>query len=392
MLKANPAPEARIWNKTFFLILFVSFLMFLSMYMLLPTLPLYAQTIGGNETVAGTIVGIFTLSAVLVRPWFGNLLDRKGRKVILIIGIGIFLVSVLAYNLAFSIITLLALRVVHGIGWGASTTATGTMASDVIPAARRAEGMGYYGIAATIAMSLGPALGLYLVEYSNYTILFTGAAIIAAVGMAGSIFINYETPRKNQADAKASHVKGVILEKTAIPPAVVLFFITLTYGGIISFLPSYSDYRGVKNIGIFFTVYALVLLFSRPIIGKLADRYGARKFLVPGILLIATALLLLANASSLPIFLLVAVVYGLGFGTVQPILNALVISFSPPERRGAANATFAVAMDLGIGLGAVTLGFLAQQMGYVYMYASSVIFALLALVMYYALLHKKLPH
>ena len=392
MLKANPVPEGRIWNKTFFLILVVSFLMFLSMYMLLPTLPLYAQTIGGNETLAGTIVGVFTLSAVLVRPWFGNLLDRRGRKVILIIGAGIFLVSALAYNLAFSIITLLALRVVHGIGWGASTTATATMASDVIPAVRRAEGMGYYGIAATLAMSLGPALGLYLVKYSSYSVLFTGAAILAALGLVCSLFINYEIPRKNREEARIKHVKGVIFEKTAIPPALVLFFITLTYGGIVTFLPSYADYRGVENIGLFYTVYALVLLLSRPIIGKLADRYGVPKFLVPGILLIALALLLLVKASSLPMFLLVGVVYGLGFGTVQPILNALVISLSPPERRGAANATFAVAMDLGIGVGAVALGFLTQKMGFEFMYGSSAGFALLALVMYYALLRKKLTH
>ncbi|MHB8072734.1 MFS transporter [Desulfosporosinus fructosivorans] len=391
MLNANPEPEGQIWNKTFFLIMLVSFLMFLSMYMLLPTLPLYAQTLGGNETVAGTIVAVFTLSAVLVRPWFGNLLDRKGRKLILIIGVGIFFVSALAYNLVFSIITLLVLRVVHGIGWGASTTATGTIASDVIPAVRRSEGMGYYGISATIAMSLGPALGLYLVEYRSYSVLFTGSAILAALGLVGSFFINYEIPRKVQVEVKVPLVKGVILEKTAIPPAVVLFFITLTYGGIVSFLPSYATYRGVENIGIFFTVYALVLLLGRPIIGKLADRYGAQKFLVPGILMIATALLILVKASSLPMFLLVGVVYGLGFGTVQPILNALVISLSPPERRGAANATFAVAMDLGIGIGAVMLGFLAQKMGYEYMYGCSAIFALLALVMYFALLRKKLP-
>ncbi len=391
MLKAKPIEEERIWNRTFFLILSVSFLMFTSMYMLLPTLPLYAQTLGGNETVAGTMVGIFTLSAVLVRPWSGNLLDRKGRKVILIIGFAIFLAAVLAYNLAFSVIALLALRGVQGIGWGVSTTASGTIASDVIPAARRAEGMGYYGIAATIAMSIGPALGLYLLKYSGYTLLITVAAILAALGFAGSFLINYEIPRKEGEKIK-NHEKGVILEKTAIPPALVLFFITLTYGGIISFLPLYADYRGVKDIGLFFTVYALVLLFGRPIIGKLADRYGARKFLVPGILLIAAALLLLVKASSMPVFLVIGVLYGIGFGTVQPILQALVISLAPPERRGAANATFAVAMDLGIGLGAVLLGFLAQKMGYVYMYGSSAIFALLALVMYFAFLRNKLSN
>ncbi|KGK86308.1 arabinose ABC transporter permease [Desulfosporosinus sp. HMP52] len=390
-MKANPSQNEQIWSKTFFLILLVSFLMFMSMYMLLPTLPLYAQSLGGNETIAGTIVGIFTLSAVLVRPWFGNLLDYRGRKLILLIGISIFLVSVIAYNLAFTIISLLTIRAVHGIGWGASTTATGTMASDVIPAARRAEGMGYYGIAATIAMSLGPALGLYLVKYNSYSLLFAGSALLAGLGLIGSFFINYETSNKRQDKSKVPHVKGVILEITAIPSALVLFFITLTYGGIVSFLPAYAGFRGVDNIGIFFTVYALVLLLGRPIIGKLSDKYGPRMFLVPGILMLVAALVLLSIASSLPMFLLVAILYGLGFGTVQPILNALVITLSPPERRGAANATFAVAMDLGIGLGAVILGFIAQELGYAYMYGSSVIFALLALVMYFSFLRKNIP-
>lgn len=389
MINGHSQKEVRIWNKTFLLVLSVSFLMFLSMYMLLPTLPLYAQTLGGNETIAGTIVGIFTFSAVLIRPWFGNLLDQRGRKPILSLGLGLFLISSLFYHLAFTIVLLLLLRAVQGIGWGASTTAASTIASDVIPADRRTEGMGYYGIASTIAMSLGPALGLYLVKYTNYALLFTASAIIAALGLAASLLINYETPSPKPAKATPAGPK-VILEKTALAPSIVLFFITLTYGGIVSFLPAYAAYRGVEDIGVFFTVYALVLLLSRPMIGKLADRYGIKPFLAPGIVLLAGALLLLAKTWTLPMFLLVAVLYGLAFGTVQPILNALVISLSPPERRGAANATFAMAMDLGIGLGAVVLGFIVQKLGFEAMYLSSAVFALIALIMYFALLNKKL--
>lgn len=389
MINGHSQKEVRIWNKTFLLVLSVSFLMFLSMYMLLPTLPLYAQTLGGNETIAGTIVGIFTFSAVLIRPWFGNLLDQRGRKPILSLGLGLFLISSLFYHLAFTIVLLLLLRAVQGIGWGASTTAASTIASDVIPADRRTEGMGYYGIASTIAMSLGPALGLYIVKYTNYALLFTASAIIAALGLAASLLINYETPSPKPAKATPAGPK-VILEKTALAPSIVLFFITLTYGGIVSFLPAYAAYRGVEDIGVFFTVYALVLLLSRPMIGKLADRYGIKPFLIPGIVLLAGALLLLAKTWTLPMFLLVAVLYGLAFGTVQPILNALVISLSPPERRGAANATFAMAMDLGIGLGAVVLGFIVQKLGFEAMYLSSAVFALLALIMYFALLNRKL--
>lgn len=389
MLNSNSQKELPIWNKTFFLVLSVSFLMFLSMYMLLPTLPLYAQTLGGNETIAGTIVGIFTFSAVLIRPWFGNLLDRRGRKPILSLGLGLFLISSLVYHFAFTIILLLLLRAIQGIGWGASTTAASTIASDVIPADRRTEGMGYYGIASTIAMSLGPALGLYIVKYTNYALLFTASAIIAALGLAVSLLINYETPPPKPVKAKPAGSR-VILEKTALAPSIVLFFITITYGGIVSFLPAYAAYRGVADIGAFFTVYALVLLLSRPIIGKLADRYSIKWFLAPGIVLLAGALLLLAKTWTLPMFLLVAVLYGLAFGAVQPILNALVISLSPPERRGAANATFAMAMDLGIGLGAIVLGFIVQKLGFESMYLCSAVFALLALIMYFALLNRKL--
>jgi len=133
-------------------------------------------------------------------------------------------------------------------------------------------------------------------------------------------------------------------------------------------------------------------LISRPIIGKLADRYGGQRFLVPGILVTAASLILLTKATSLSLFLLSGVIYGIGFATVQPILSALVITLAPPERIGAANATFAVAMDLGIGLGSIILGFIIQKAGYVYMYTSSAVFAILALIVYYAVLHKKLTH
>jgi MFS family permease len=390
MIKTNPIPGAKIWTRPFILILAVSFLLFLSMYMLLPTLPIYAQTLGANETIAGTIVGLFTISAVLVRPFFGNLLDRRSRRSILITGIVILLVSVLAHTLAFFIAILLVLRVAHGVGWGASTTASATIASDLVPADKRAEGMGYYGVASTIAMAIGPALGLYLIGSGNFKILFFSSAIIAALGLAGAFFLNYEKKLQIAKAARVQATRGVIIERTALPPSLVLLFVTVTYGGIMTFIPLYANTRGVENIGLFFTVYAVVLLVSRPLIGRLADRFGGYKFVAPGILLVAAALLLLGQARSLPLFLISGVVYGIGFATVQPVLNAAMISLAPIERRGAANATFSVAMDLGIGLGSIILGLVVQNAGYAFMYGSSAIFALAALIVYFSVLHKKL--
>ena len=392
MSKTHPATGAKIWTKTFILVLTVSFLLFLSMYMLLPTLPIYAQTLGANETIAGTIVGLFTISAVVARPFFGNLLDSKGRRSILITGVVITIVFILAHTLAFLIAILLVLRVAHGIGWGASTTASATVASDVIPAEKRSEGMGYYGAASTIAMALGPALGLFLIGSGNFRILFFSSAVIAALGLIGAFFINYEKRSEFARTPGVHNVRGVILEKTALPPSLVLLFTTVTYGGIMTFIPLYATSRGVQNIGLFFTVYAVVLLISRPLVGRLADRYGAHKFVAPGLLVVAAALVLLSQAESLPLFLISGIVYGLGFATVQPVLNAAVITLAPFERRGAANATFTVAMDLGIGLGSVILGFIVQNSSYAFMYGSSAIFAVAALIVYFSVLHKKLIH
>ncbi len=391
----KPAGQGKIWTRPFVLVILVNFLMFTSMYILLPTLPVYAQSIGGSETVAGMIVGLFTFAAVLVRPFSGNLLDSRGRKTVLLAGILIFLVSAAGYTWAYLVWMLLALRVVHGLGWGATTTAAGTVASDVIPAARRGEGMGYYGISSTIAMSVGPALGLAIIAHYSFEWLFLISVLFAAAGLICGLFINYEGIAGKSVEVSANKSggnkpKGVIIEKSSIAPSLVLFFTAVTYGGIVTFLKPYADFRGIENIGPFFTVYALVLLFSRPVMGRMADRYGAGPLLIPGILMVAAALFTLMNASALVIFLLAAVLYGLGFGAVQPVLNALVISLAPPERRGAANATFFSAMDLGIGLGAVILGAISERVGYSMMYGSSILFALLALVIYFAVLRPRL--
>lgn len=400
MEKTLTAVREPLWTKTFMLIILVNFLMFMSMYLLMPTLPVYAQKIGGSETVAGMIVGLFTLSAVAVRPWFGNMLDHTGRKTVLIIGIALFVTASFVYNLIQVIALLLALRVVHGVGWGATTTAAGTIASDVIPAPRRGEGMGYYGISTTIAMSIGPALGLYIIKGFSFTILFLGSGVLAVAGFLTAMLINYERKGagsipgfregRPQFPSGRSRKKGVIIEKTAVPTSLVLFFTAMSYGGIVTFLKQYADYRGVANIGWFFTVYALVLLVSRPQMGRMADKYGAGPVLVPGIWLVIVSLLTLMAARSLPVFLAAAVLYGLGFGAVQPVLNAVTISLAPPERRGAANATFFSAMDLGIGLGAVILGAVLQRFNYVPMFAFSAVLTLLSMVVYFTVLRAKL--
>lgn len=387
-----------LWKKPFILLILLNFLLFFSMHLLLPTLPIYVQQIGGSKTEAGLTIAMFSLSAVLVRPWFGSLLDSRGRKMILVAGTLIFLLATLAYHWTDTVWMILLLRFVQGVGWAASTNATGTIATDVIPMYRMSEGMGYYGVSTTAAMSLGPALGLWMIEGYSFPFLFSTSVVFGLAVLLTSVPITYQgingtnskTTQTNKGQSQTGAVKVSVIEKTAIAPSLVLLFAAITFGGIITSIPTYAEFRGVSNVGLFFTVYALTLLVSRPVVGRWADRNDPGPVLILGILLIIVSQIMLVAANNLVWFLAVGLIYALGFGAVQPILNAVAVSLAPADRRGAANATFFTAWDMGIAIGSVSLGLISEEFGYIVMWGAAGFSALIALVVYFAVLRKKL--
>ncbi|MFA7468847.1 MAG: MFS transporter, partial [Desulfotomaculaceae bacterium] len=338
-----------LWTRDFILICLANLTIFLGFQMLLPTLPVYVKHLGGDEAMAGLVIGVFTISAVLIRPFVGMALDIYGRKVIYLVGLLIFLLSSLAYNWVPTVAMLLAIRFIHGFGWGAASTAGGTIATDVIPKQRLGEGMGYYGLATTLSMAVAPAAGLYIIDNASFTTLFV---ISAAFGLATFILgslIHYE---KIAGDGQ----RGTLYERSALRPSLVMFFVTTTYGAVVSFIALYGAQRGIVNIGIFFTIYAVVLTLIRPVAGILVDRRGFNVVVIPGIICIGVSMLVLSQAQTLPMFLLAGVIYGVGFGLVPPGMQAMAVKNVPPNRRGAANATFFSSFDLGIGIGATMWG------------------------------------
>jgi MFS family permease len=389
-----------LWKKPFLLVILLNFLLFFSMYSLMTTLPIYVLQLGGGNTAAGLTIGVFSVSAVLARPYFGQLMDSLGRKTVLAAGALIFLLTTVAYIWIDAVWMLLILRSLQGVGWAACTNATWTIATDVIPSNRMSEGMGYHGASSTIAMSLGPALALQMIEGYSFSLLFVTAIVFSLAVLITSVPINYEgvhgaKGRKSQAadndQSQTRSAKASIIEKTAIAPSLVLLCSGVTYGGIISFIPAYAAFRGVSNVGLFFTVYALVLLISRPFVGRWADKNGPGPVIILGISLLVVSQVMLLAATNLVWFLAAGLIYALGFGAVQPILNAVTVSLAPPERRGAANATFLTAWDLGIAFGSVTLGVISQQFGFVVMWGAAGSFSILALIVYFAVLSKKIP-
>ena len=381
-----------LWTRDFILISIASLLITLGFQMLLPVLPVFSAELGGSDAWAGLVVGIFTISAVIMRPIAGRLLDKQGRKGVFLIGLLVFLICVVAYNWTSTILVLLILRFIHGFGWGASSTASSTIASDIIPKSRLGEGMGFFGLTSTLAMAVAPALGLELLSGYGFSTVFYISAGFVLLSIFIALPIKYHQPDvnpKSGTDPLSNPEKAGIIEKSAILPAVVIFFVTMTYGAIVSFIALYAGQRQVENIGLFFTIYAVALLISRPYFGRLTDRKGTSFAVLPGIICVILSMFLICSANSLIVFLIAGFIYGIGFGAIQPALQAMSVRKVDHLRRGAANATFFLGFDLGIGAGAILWGIIAEHYGYQLIYLLAIIPAIVGALVYFGSMKRR---
>lgn len=347
----------KLWTVPFIKLTVAMLFLFTGFYLLLPTLPMYIKELGGNESQIGLTVGAFTITAVIFRPIVGAMLDRYGRRLFMIGGLLFFTICVYLYDWASGIAVLFLLRILHGASWAFATTATGTAVTDMIPVSRRGEGMGWYGLAMTLAMAVGPLAGLWVIGQHSFHVLFWLATALSAVALILSLSTHVPFQPKEMKG------KLALFEKSVLSVTVAIFFLAISYGGITTFLPLMAEDLGA-NSGMFFLVYALTLTLIRPVAGKLSDRYGESVVIVPALVTTVGALLVLSMAQGMGGLIVSAVLYGIGFGSAQPALQAATLRLAPEDRRGVANASFFTAFDLGIGLGAILLGAVSELAGY----------------------------
>lgn len=381
-MKSNQTEDGQtLWTKDFIGITVINFLIFCGFQMLMPTLPIYVKSIGGVDSVIGWISGTITISALLVRPFSGIALDRFGRKSVYLVGISTIILVTLAYAWFPIVGLILAIRFLHGFGWGTTSTASTTIATDIIPKKRLGEGIGFFSLSTSMAMALAPAFGLYVLSTYNITGLTLFSASFTAAALLLSLFISYRPSKKERPNTKVA-----LYEPSAISPSFIMFFVTASYGAITGFISLYGMECGISNIGAFFTVYAFAMLFSRPFFGKMIDRFGFNAAMYPGLLTLIASMLAISKAGTLSFFLLAAFLYGIGFGAVQSSLHTISVTRAPRDRLGAANATYYMGFDGGIGFGSVAAGFFASLWGYSNMYLAFSIFLIIATVLYFLLL------
>jgi len=376
-----------LWTRDFIFTTFANLFLFFSFQMLIPTLPVFTEQLGGDEFDVGLVIGIFTISALIIRPFAGKALDTLSKRMILFVGLLIFILSVLGYHLVTTVFLILVLRFIHGIGWGITSTAFGTIVSDIVPAKRRGEGMGYYGLSSTLGMAIAPLIGIWLMINQGFSTLFYVSSLLAVVSLLFIQIISFSPSKETEKKTDEAFWNN-LFEKKALFPSLLVMLFAVTYGGIVSFITLFGKEVNIDNVGWFFLANALMVMVSRPLAGVLFDRKGHLWVLIPGALFAITGLTILSFTTNLLFLIISALFYGLGFGTIQPALLAWTINRVAPSRRGAANATFYSAFDLGIGLGSMILGIIAKLTSYGMMYRISIALLLLYLVLYLYYLEK----
>jgi len=376
-----------IFKGNFVLVFFASLLMFTAFYVLLPTLPVFLTSeLKINEGQTGILLSVFTMAALLVRPFTGYLIDRFGRKSFYIPALFLFAFTFLGYPLAGALAFMMMVRFFHGLVWGVATTTGSTLIVDIVPAERRGEGIGLFGLAMTIPMALGPLAGIQLSKNNNFLLMFTCAAALAFAGFLLTLLIRYPVISHSQ-NVKFSWKN--LLESSSLPVTLNLLLVNISYGGMVSFISLYSLKTNIGHAGVYFIVFACGITLARIYMGKIFDRYGPKLLSILVISLLVAGFVLLGTVLNIEGFLSAAFILGLGSGIVFPVFQAMVNNLVPAHRRGAANSTLFSGLDLGIGLGMLITGFMAHAFG---LPVTFLVYAMLNSVALIYFLTVSLPH
>ncbi|MBD2383954.1 MFS transporter [Cylindrospermum sp. FACHB-282] len=367
------------------LILFTAALLFWSsMAALLPTLPLYIESVGGSKQEIGMVMGGFAIGLLLFRPMLGRLADQRGRKIILLIGAIVATIAPFGYMAFKSISLLILVRIFHGISVAAFTTGYSALVADLAPGKSRGEIIGYMSLATPIGLAIGPALGGYLLAAAGDKLLFLLAAELAFVALLGIVqMTNTPVQIEMKAEGKDSQFWQLLISPRVRVPSVVMLLVGFSVGTVHIFVSLFIKSTGVDlNVGLFFTAAAISSFAIRVFVGRVSDRLGRGLFITCSIIAYTLASLILWQANSPITFLLAAIAEGSGGGTLISMITTMMADRSLPQERGRIFAISIAGLDLGIAIAAPVFGSVAELVGYRNMFGYGAILTFVALLIF----------
>lgn len=361
-----------LWTNHFFAIMIANGLFFVGFHSLLPTMPLYVASLGASGTEIGIIAGIFSISSICIRFFTDDIVARLGKKRCLYAGILLSLAATCSYPFTTSVPLLILGRIVQGLGFGLGTTFAAALAIDIIPAARRGEGVGYFGLGNTISMGLAPAIGVMLLTGGGSNALFILASVAPALALVCTYYSGpaqaVSLPPAPTPRPAATSLWNRFVEKGTGFPSFFTMLFGFVYGSVNSFIAMFAQAVHIENSGLFFVVGTVLVFLSRTFGGRIYDAKGYFFVILPGLISYTIGMVLILQAHTLTALLIAAIFYGLGGGLIMPSLMTWLFSSVAPARRSNASATFYNMMDIGTSIGIIALGALSSFMGYVHIF------------------------
>ena len=376
----------RLWSPAFTNYGISSGILYMTQYVLVAALPIVITSeLAGSDLDAGLAMTYFQIGTILCRIFAGRLIDGFNKRIVLLISTALFFIIMGLFNFTTSLEAVFVLRGLHGVVFALGTTVMATLAVLVLPPNRKGEGVNMFAIFSNIAMVLGPAIGLYALSSYGSMALYIFLTVMTGLAMVLSniIPLSKELTLPKQSKYKGWHISQFI-ENKSLPWALMGLFIGFTYSGVLVFIPIELNSMGAGIWGsAFFAIFALMIIISRPIVGKVYARYGSKIIIYTGLGLFILGLFALGLAITPLAILFTAPLLGLGYGAAQPAFQALAIQSAPIERAGVSTATYFLALDISVGAGSVILAVLASAWGYQYLYMFTALVMVIALALYH---------
>lgn len=393
----HPSAQPLI-TPAFVLAWLVNFSQYLVFYLLVTTMALYAvREFAADDAASGFASSSFVVGATVARLVTGFIVDRLGRRRVMLAALAVTILACALYLPTASLPLLIAVRILHGFAYAFASTAVMAIVQSVIPAARRAEGTGFFALGTTLATAVGPALGLFLVGSFGYGTLLAAALGASTAGLVLALFLRRPaegTPARTDEEAeehdeavaarKAEFSLAEILHPAVVPIGLFMVLIGLSYAGVITYLNAYAVERDVATgAGLFFVAYALAMLVMRFVLGRVQDQRGDNIVVWFGIVCFVLALVVLSAAQQDWQVVVAGALTGLGYGTLMPAAQAIAVSAVPADKLGTGISTLLLLADVGIGLGPVLLGAILSATGYGPMYAGLAVVVVVAGIFYH---------
>ena len=393
--------QSKLWTRTFIVLMGINFCSALSFYLTMVKMTEFAiDTYGVVTSVAGLTLTAYVISALLTRLFFGGKIDSWGVKRSLAIGTCINAAAMALYLVPMGFAPLLVVRVVHGFAFALMSGSAAAGAALVIPHDRYGEGIGYFSMMQALATGIGPFVAILITNvFGGYVPMFGVATVFALLAVASLFLLDIPASAAQRArdardasspvEPEAHHMRvkrglSSLIQFSVIPLAATLFLCYLGYSGILSFVTLCAQERGLSDaVSLYFVVYAIVILVSRPPVGRRVDRTGENSVIYWCFLSLMVGLIMLAFATNGVLLLVSAAFVGFGIGATQSIVQAVIARDTPQDELGKANSTFFMSMDLGSGIGPIAIGAIIPFIGYSGSYLVLAVMAVLAAVVYH---------